>query len=121
MIIRKFVCIFLVTKILLVFTSLGLAQEGDPDAGGGKNAMCQGGHGIPGFRTAYPTVYTVPKIGGQSALYLSNALKAYRSGTRSHSGMMAIAASLSDQDIADLAAYYSEVNETMVSNKEGVE
>ena len=120
MIIRNFLCIVLVTNFLF-FTRLGLAQEGDPDAGGIKNAMCQGCHGIPGFRTAYPTVYTVPKIGGQSALYLSNALKAYRSGTRTHPGMMAIAASLSDQDIADLAAYYSEINETIVLNEEGVE
>jgi cytochrome c553 len=84
------------------------AVEGDAAAGKEKNAMCQGCHGIAGFRTAYPEVYSVPKIGGQNAVYLMNALKAYRAGDRSNTTMMAIAAGLSDQDIADLAAYYSQ-------------
>ena len=56
-----------------------------------KNASCQGCHGIDGFRTAYPEVYSVPMIGGQSETYLINALKAYRSGDRTHPGMRAIA------------------------------
>ena len=55
----------------------------------------------------YPEVYSVPMIGGQSETYLINALKAYRSGDRTHPGMRAIATTLSDQDIFDLAAYYS--------------
>lgn len=82
--------------------------QGDAAAGKQKNAMCQGCHGVPGFRTAYPEVYSVPKIGGQNVEYLVNALKAYRAGERSHPTMMAIAASLRDQDIADLAAYYAQ-------------
>jgi cytochrome c553 len=85
------------------------AEGGDPDAGKGKTAMCAGCHGIAGFRTAYPEVYSVPKIGGQKEAYLVNALRAYRAGDRSHPTMVAIAASLSDKDIADLAAYYSRV------------
>lgn len=84
-----------------------LAQDGDPEAGKGKTAMCAGCHGIEGFRTAYPEVYSVPKIGGQQEAYLVNALKAYKAGDRSHPTMIAIAAGLSDQDIADLAAYYA--------------
>ena len=64
-----------------------------------KNASCQGCHGIDGFRTTYPEVYSVPMIGGQSETYLINALKAYRSGDRTHPGMRAIATTLSDQDI----------------------
>lgn len=70
------------------------------------HAMCIGCHGIPGYKTAYPAVYHVPKIGGQNAAYIANALKAYRAGERSHPSMRGIAASLSDEDIEDLAAYY---------------
>ncbi len=68
--------------------------------------MCGGCHGIPGWRTAFPEVYGVPKIGGQHPGYLVKALQEYKSGERSHPSMRAIAASLSDQDMADLAAYY---------------
>ena len=73
-----------------------------------KIAMCIGCHGIPGYKTAFPDVYHVPKIAGQQPVYLVNALKAYKSGERSHPSMRGIAASLSDQDMADLAAYYGE-------------
>ena len=71
-----------------------------------KTAMCIGCHGIPGYKTAFPEVYHVPKIAGQQPRYIVNALKAYKSGERSHPSMRGIAASLSDQDLADLAAYY---------------
>jgi cytochrome c553 len=73
-----------------------------------KIAMCIGCHGIPGYKTAFPDVYHVPKIAGQQPAYLVNALKAYKSGERSHPSMRGIAASLTDQDMADLAAYYGE-------------
>lgn len=91
----------------LAAMSLPLHAEGDAAAGKGKTAMCAGCHGIAGFRTAYPETYHVPKLGGQNAAYIVSALKAYKSGERSHPTMKAIAASLSDQDMADLAAYYA--------------
>ena len=69
--------------------------------------MCEGCHGIPGYRTAYPVVFHVPKLGGQDAGYIVKALQDYRSGARKHPSMDAIAGSLSDQDMADLAAYYA--------------
>ena len=84
------------------------APAGDPLKGAQKVQMCQGCHGIMGWRTAYPEVYRVPKIGGQHPAYIMAALKEYRSGQRSHPSMDAIAASLTDQDIADVAAYYSQ-------------
>ena len=84
-----------------------LHAEGNAEAGKNKTAMCAGCHGIPGFRTAYPETYHVPKLGGQNAGYIVSALKAYKSGDRQHPSMKAIAASLSEQDMADLAAYYS--------------
>jgi cytochrome c553 len=83
------------------------APAGDAAAGAKKNQMCTGCHGIVGWRTAYPEVYKVPKIGGQHAAYIVKALQEYKSGERSHPSMRAIAASLSEQDMVDLAAYYS--------------
>lgn len=83
------------------------AADGDAQAGAKKIQMCQGCHGIPGFRTAYPDVYHVPRLGGQSPAYLVAALKAYKAGDRPHPTMRGIASSLSEQDMADLAAYYS--------------
>jgi cytochrome c553 len=84
------------------------AQEikGDAKAAETKISACIGCHAIPGYRSTYPMVYSVPMINGQSAKYIENALTAYRNGDRSHPTMRAIAGSLTDQDIADLAAYY---------------
>jgi cytochrome c553 len=82
------------------------AAEGDPAAGKEKTRMCAGCHGISGYKTAFPEVYSVPKLGGQHAPYIVKALQAYKSGERRHPTMMAIAATLSDKDMADLAAYY---------------
>jgi len=102
------------TKILLAALALcaapALAQQpaaGDAKEAQKKIAMCEGCHGIPGYKTAYPDVYHVPLLGGQSATYLANALNAYKSGQRKHPSMRGIAASLTDKDIADLAAYYA--------------
>ena len=92
---------------LLTCTGALRAAEGDAAAGKSKNSMCIGCHGIPGYKTAFPDVYSVPKLGGQQAAYIVKALQAYRSGERSHPSMRAIAAGLSDKDMADLAAYYS--------------
>lgn len=72
-----------------------------------KVSMCIGCHGIPGYKTSFPELYHVPMIAGQSAKYIEAALNEYRKGARSHPTMDAVAASLSDQDIADLAAFYS--------------
>lgn len=84
----------------------GAQTTGDPVAGRQKAFRCDGCHGIDGWRSAYP-MFREPKLGGQHAEYLASALKAYRAGTRAHPTMQAIAASLSDQDINDLAAFYS--------------
>jgi cytochrome c553 len=86
----------------------GSAPAGDAAKGREKVQMCQGCHGIDGWRTAYPEVYHVPKIAGQQPAYLLAALKAYKTGDRTHPSMVAIAASLSEQDMANLAAYYAQ-------------
>ncbi len=79
---------------------------GDPAAGRQKISMCIGCHGIEGYKTAFPEVYHVPKIGGQHPAYIFKALQAYKSGDRKHPSMVGISATLSDKDMADLAAYY---------------
>jgi cytochrome c553 len=84
----------------------GQEVKGDAKAAESKIGTCIGCHAIPGYRASFPLVYSVPMINGQSAKYIENSLNAYRSGDRSHPTMKAIAGSLTDQDIADLAAYY---------------
>jgi cytochrome c553 len=101
---RSFAALALLALPSLVWSQA--APSGDPRAGQRKTQMCAGCHSIPGWRTAYPEVYSVPKIGGQHPAYIVKALQAYKSGERNHPSMRAIAASLSDQDMADLAAYY---------------
>jgi cytochrome c553 len=81
---------------------------GDPAKGRALTRMCEGCHGIEGWRIAYPEVYHVPKIGGQHAKYLAQALHEYKNGDRSNPSMRAIAGSLSDDDIENLAAFYAQ-------------
>ncbi|NCT72249.1 MAG: c-type cytochrome [Xanthomonadaceae bacterium] len=81
---------------------------GNADTGRTLTYTCQGCHGIVGYKNAYPS-FKVPKIGGQSADYLANALTEYRTGNRKHPTMQAQAQSFSDQDIADIAAFLSTV------------
>ena len=88
------------------FASSAGAAEGDAQSASNKLAMCQGCHGIDGYKNAYPNFH-VPKIGGQSAQYLRNALTGYKDGTRNHPTMQAQAQSFSEQDIADIAAFLS--------------
>lgn len=80
---------------------------GDAAAAKDKLSMCEGCHGIVGYKTAFPSAYHVPKLGGQHAEYIIKALEGYKSGSRSHPTMTALAKTLSQQDIEDLAAYYS--------------
>ena len=83
------------------------AMEGNAEAARSKVSMCIGCHGIPGYKASFPEVYHVPKIAGQNAEYIVTALRDYAAGARTFPTMEAIAQTLSDQDMADLAAYYS--------------
>jgi len=85
------------------------ASTGNADVGSQKVQMCQGCHGIPGWRTAYPEVYQVPKIAGQHQAYIVKALQEYKNGNRTHPSMRAIASTLSDADMANIAAYYAQL------------
>jgi cytochrome c553 len=81
---------------------------GDAKAGEGKVAMCIGCHGIVGYQASFPEVYRVPRIAGQNAKYIAASLEAYKKGDRKHPSMRGIATSMSEQDIADVAAYYEQ-------------
>jgi cytochrome c553 len=83
-----------------------ITLEGSADRGAVIAETCKGCHGIPGYYNASPA-YHVPKLGGQNADYLEVALQGYRRGTRGHETMQAQASSLSDQDIADVAAFFA--------------
>ena len=96
----------LLVAACFALSASGASAAGDADAAKAKVSMCIGCHGIPGYRTTFPEVYSVPKLGGQHPEYIERALQAYKGGERSHPTMRAIAESLSEQDMADLAAYY---------------
>lgn len=104
-------------SLVLALAPLLAAAEGDPARGETLAYTCTGCHGIPGYKNVYPT-YSVPKIGGQSKGYIVSALKAYRSGERSHPTMRAQANTLSDEDITDIAAYFISLAEPASSNEE---
>ena len=97
-------------KAALLFSILGFSSaqafEGDPERGRVKAESCLGCHAIPSYSNAYPN-YHVPKVGGQNEAYIISALIAYRKGLRGHDTMHVNASSLSDQDIADIAAFFS--------------
>jgi len=104
---------FAVASVTIVVTLavplIAQAQEvkGDAAVGKTKGAMCIGCHGIPGYQASFPEIHKVPKISGQNAKYIVAALSAYKKGERNHASMRGIAETLSDQDMADISAYYS--------------
>jgi cytochrome c553 len=101
--------LLLITSVL--FASVSLAQDAKPGsvtAGETKAAMCIGCHGIKGYQASFPEVHKVPMISGQSAKYIVASLAAYKKGDRKHPTMRAIAVSMTDQDMADLAAFYEQ-------------
>ena len=98
-----------VAATLALAGSVAQADEvkGNAAAGNGKVWLCVGCHSIPEYRADYPLVYKVPMLGGQNAAYIASALAAYKKGERKHPTMRSIAASLSDQDMADIGEYYA--------------
>jgi len=93
----------------VVSTSV-VAQEaaagGNAQKGKQLSYTCLGCHGVDGYKNAYPN-YSVPELEGQRPEYIATALKEYRDGDRAHLTMHSQASSLSDQDIADVAAYFA--------------
>ena len=104
---KLFTTIFAIAVSLMTAGAQAQDVKGDGKAGQSINAMCIGCHGIQGYQASFPEVYKVPMISGQNAKYIAAALNAYKKGERKHPSMRAIAEALTDQNIADLAAYYS--------------
>jgi cytochrome c553 len=100
------------TLLTITLAALGLcaaattAHAQDAQAGQKKAAMCIGCHGIPGYQSSFPQVHKVPMISGQGAKYIVAALTEYKKGDRKHPTMRGIAITLTDKDMADLAAFY---------------
>ena len=95
--------------------ALSAAHAQDAAAGQKKIAMCIGCHGIVGYQASFPEVYKVPMIAGQGAKYIVAALTEYKKGERKHPTMRGIALALSDQDMADMAAYYEQLGKGQVA------
>ena len=89
-----------------LLAALAMSNAGAADVAKGKVLAytCHGCHGVPDYKNAFPN-YSVPKLGGQNAQYLVTALNGYATGERTHQTMHSQAATLSDQDRADIAAY----------------
>ncbi|KPF50586.1 cytochrome C [beta proteobacterium AAP51] len=90
------------------------AQAQDAVAGEKKAASCIGCHGIPGYQASFPEVHRVPMISGQNAKYIVASLQAYKKGERRHPTMRGIAITLTDTDMADLAAFYEKHGASMI-------
>lgn len=101
---NRFLAVVLAVGLMAVAHGAAAQQKSDTQD---QVRMCIGCHGIPGYKTAFPDVYHVPKIAGQQPAYIVNALKAYKSGERSHPSMRGIAASLTEEDMKKLAEYYA--------------
>jgi cytochrome c553 len=111
----KIAASILTLSIACAFLASPAAAQGDAERGVKLAYTCLGCHGIEGYRNAYPS-YRVPKLGGQKAAYLLAALQGYQDGTREHPTMRAQASSMSNQDMQDLAAYFSSIaNETVAA------
>ena len=98
---------FFALLVLAGIANFSAAADIVGNAKAAKVEQCIGCHGIAGYKANFPEVYPVPMLGGQSAKYIENPLNAYTKGERKHPSMRGVATSMSDQDIADVAAYYS--------------
>lgn len=100
---------FFAAVSLFVFLSLSSTAglwAADAERGEQLSQTCLGCHGAPGLRNPGP-VYSIPMIGGQHANYIISALQAYKSKARSHGTMQAQAANLTDENMQDIAAFFS--------------
>lgn len=111
LLLRRETAMRLFLRTLSIFIALGMFASsasfaaGDAVKGKLKAETCLGCHGVPSYTNVYPT-YHVPRLGGQYEDYIVVALKGYKSGERSHGTMQAQAAGLSEEDMADIGAYF---------------
>lgn len=106
----------LMLLILLGFSTFLLAAPADISRGQTKAAMCVACHGATGISV----LPDYPNLAGQKAGYLQQALTAYRDGQRQHQIMAPMAQGLTDQDIADIAAFFAAQQPASVAATEAV-
>lgn len=105
---RRFACASLTAAVTILLAVPGAAgAEGDPVRGRQLSYTCYGCHGIANYKNVYPT-YSVPKLQGQHPEYLALALAGYKAGDRAHSTMHSQAATMTDQDMQDIAAFLAD-------------
>jgi len=118
----SFITLTLFSSLVLSIMTLQVKQanadeiKGNANAAKSKVAMCIGCHAINGYKASFPKVYDVPYIGGQNAKYLEKTLKSYQQGDRKNPTMRSVVSNLSDQEIADISAYYSQQNSNTSAN-----
>ena len=95
--------IIILATVLFASLSSSIIAAGDPEAGQTKSATCMGCHGLAGNST----IATFPKLAGQGEAYLLKQLQNFKSGERNNAIMAGVASLLSEQDMMDIAAYYS--------------
>jgi cytochrome c553 len=106
----------LVAPLLLALAGLvaTAAHAQDVKRGEQRAAQCIGCHGIAGYQSSFPEVHRVPMISGQSAQYIVASLQAYAKGERKHPTMRGVAGMLTEQEMADLGAYYEQHGASMI-------
>jgi len=95
-----------IAAAVLALACVAAHADGDVARGAKLSYACLGCHGIENYKNAYPK-YSVPKLGGQNQAYIVAALGEYKAGARWHPTMRGYATELSDQDRADLAAFFN--------------
>ena len=95
----------MIALALLPLAASAAAAAGDVAAGRRKALQCQTCHGLDGLSK----LPEAPHLAGQPEQYLVKSLNEYRSGARKNEMMSLVAPALSDQDVADLAAYYAAI------------
>lgn len=101
---KKFLAAAVVSLGLASLAQASTLPKGDAAAGQTKAAACGACHGADGNSMAP----TFPRLAGQNAKYLYKQLQDFKAGRRTDASMMGMVLPLSDQDMADLAAYYAE-------------
>jgi len=95
--------IIILASILITSLTNPILAAGGAEAGQAKSATCMGCHGLAGNST----IPNFPKLAGQGEAYIVKQLQYFKSGERGNAMMAGVALSLSDQDMEDVAAYYS--------------
>jgi len=103
----------LCTAGALALIAFSAHAAGNPEAGKQKSQVCQSCHGVDGNSTSAQ----FPRLAGQYPDYLVQALSEYKSGARKNAIMAGFAANLSERDMEDIASYFAEQKDGLVTKR----